>query len=80
MKSIFLLIAALFCGAVLYAKDAPDATVPYKNINGEELKLHIFYPENFDVNEKRPLMLMFHGGGWRAGGPESFFPHCRYFA
>ncbi|MBR2641866.1 MAG: alpha/beta hydrolase fold domain-containing protein [Lentisphaeria bacterium] len=80
MKSLFLLIAALFCGAVLCAKDAPDATVPYKNVNGEELKFHIFYPENFDVNEKRPLVLMFHGGGWRAGSPEAFYPHCRYFS
>ena len=55
----------------------PDETRSYKQANGQDLKFYIFRPENFRPEDRRPLMLMFHGGGWRAGEPSQFFRHCR---
>ena len=45
-----------------------------------ELKLYIYHPANWKKTDKRPLMLMYHGGGWRGGDPSIYFDQCRYYA
>src|SRR4030042_4074492 len=35
----------------------------YKTINGFALEAHIFYPDNLTKTEKRPAIVLFHGGG-----------------
>jgi len=50
---------------------------PYRNVNGIELNAHIFYPENHDPNEKKPVHVFFHGGGWAVGLPEWSYDACK---
>jgi len=50
--------------------------------SGERIPLyfHIFYPENWKPEDKRPVVLLFHGGGWFRGTPEGKAPHAQYWA
>lgn len=36
----------------------------------EGLKLHFYYPDNWEKRDKYPAVLLFHGGGWKRGNPE----------
>ncbi|MEM9109203.1 MAG: alpha/beta hydrolase [Planctomycetota bacterium] len=53
-----------------------------ENIKGEpvELKLHVFKPEGWSADDKRPAIIFFFGGGWVGGTPTQFYPHCRDLA
>ena len=81
--------AALIAGFMLAAAPAssrkvepppPDRAVVYKQADGQALKLHIFLPAGWKASDKRPLMLMYHGGGWRGGQSADFFLQCRWYA
>lgn len=80
--------AVLFAGTALCAAPQKKAHVPakadlekiYKSTPEGELKLYIYRPANWKKTDKRPLMLMYHGGGWRGGDPSIFFDQCRYYA
>jgi acetyl esterase/lipase len=39
--------------------------IEYKNINGKSLQLDLYQPKNLE--EKPPLLVFIHGGGWRSG-------------
>ena len=52
----------------------------YKITPQSELKLWIFDPPNLMPGEKRPAIVFFFGGGWRAGTPSQFEHQCRYLA
>lgn len=52
----------------------------YKQIDGLKLGLHIFYPENHDLNGKTPAVLFFHGGGWGGGKASQFYKQSLFFA
>lgn len=60
----------------------PDDTIVFKNVPGEitELKLHVFYPEDYDSNGKHPAIVFFFGGGWNGGSADQFYPHAKYLA
>ena len=47
----------------------PDAIQTYKTVDGNELKIHIFYPDDHEANSQHPALLFFHGGGFRRGSP-----------
>lgn len=55
-----------------------ESTVVYKAIDGINLKLHLFLPNQ--VSGRRAAILFFHGGRFIQGHPAQFFPHCRYLA
>lgn len=62
------------------AKHKPERVL-YKtttNAKGEavELYLHVFKPEGWTANDKRPVIVFFFGGGWVGGTPTQFYPHC----
>jgi acetyl esterase/lipase len=52
----------------------------YKQVDGVDLKLWIFFPKGHAPTDKRPAIVFFHGGGWRAGNPIQLARHCEYFA
>lgn len=56
--------------------------VTYKTVGTQELKLFVYAPPAADAGKvvSRPAVVFIHGGGWGAGKPDLFFPHCRYFA
>lgn len=52
----------------------------YKNVNGAELRLHIFNPPNHSSSARRPAILFFFGGGWANGNVEQFVPQSKNLA
>ncbi len=69
----------LICG-VQAAEFEPDETIVYKTIGEQQLLLHVFKPEGHQPSDQRPVAVFFHGGGWKGGTPEQFFPHCHHLA
>ncbi len=58
----------------------PSEIKIYKTIGNIELEAHIFYPENFNVNDKRAAYVFFHGGGWETGIPEWGYKNCKRYS
>ena len=52
------------------------------NSDGEkvDLNMYIFKPEGHKAADKRPAVVFFFGGGWKAGKPSQFQEHCKYLA
>ncbi len=64
-----------------YPPNLPDARVEtYKRVDGVELKMWIYQPENHRPEDRRPAIVFFFGGGWRGGTPAQFAPQARYLA
>ncbi len=69
-----------------YPPVMPEATVEtYAKCGDTELKLYVFQPTERKVAEaryldRRPAIVFFFGGGWRAGNPGQFYAHCRYLS
>jgi acetyl esterase len=62
-----------------YPPELPDARAEvYKTIGDTKLKLWIFEPEGHKKSDKRPAVVFFFGGGWRAGTPGQFEMQCKY--
>ncbi|MDA1043638.1 MAG: alpha/beta hydrolase [Verrucomicrobia bacterium] len=66
----------------VYATDktAPDKSLTFKKIDGTELQLHVFTPEDHKASDKRPAIVFFFGGGWNSGSPSQFYQHSKYLA
>ena len=80
MKGILPLLF-LMCSLLSFATSVdPNQKVVYKTIDGIELQLHIFYPENHQKSDNAPAIVLFHGGGWNGGGASQFYNQCAYFA
>ena len=77
---ILVTIVSITVFAIEIEKITPDTNVTYKTVNDVELKIHIFYPQNHQVSDKRPAIVFFFGGGWVNGNPSQFYPHCEYLA
>ncbi len=72
---IFVVFIAVLLHAAIHRR-----TDVYRQIGERKLTATIFEPEASDAAEPRACLIMIHGGGWNAGHPGFFFPHCRYFA
>lgn len=48
-------------------------TVIYKTIDGQELDMIIFYPDESKIKKENPWMLYVHGGGWAGGSKYKVF-------
>jgi len=59
--------------------EVPDPVI-YKRVGDYELKLWVFYPEDFQPGDSRTGVLWIHGGSWSGGRPSMFFPMARYYA
>lgn len=46
------------------SRHSGDKTVAYKTVNGEKINLSVFFPENFESEEKLKTLIIIHGGGW----------------
>ena len=58
----------------------PSKRVIYKEVDGHELKLHVFNPADHKTTDSRPAIIFFFGGGWNGGSPSQFYPHSEYLA
>ncbi len=52
----------------------------YKEVDGRELKVDIFFAENTGIKTPKPAIAFFHGGGWVFGDPSEFHGACRRYA
>jgi len=59
---------------------SPDNLVTYKKTEQGNLKLHFFYPTNYNMNKTFPTAIFFFGGGWISGTPKQFYPQCEYLS
>ncbi|MCK5564827.1 MAG: alpha/beta hydrolase [Planctomycetes bacterium] len=58
----------------------PDKIVTYKQIDGIELQLHIFFPPSHNPSQKTPTIVSFFGGGWNGGTIKHFYRQSEYWA
>lgn len=61
----------------LAVREEPNEIRVYKTTDETELDAHIFYPEEHKQEDKNPVYLYFHGGGWSLGMPESGYDVCK---
>jgi acetyl esterase/lipase len=66
--------------AQLRAPGMEPRAIVYKTAGDAKLQIHVYAGEGRTPGEKRPAILMIHGGGWQAPGPFHMASHCRYFA
>ena len=71
-------IGDLFASCLDAEKDHVVKT--YKTANGFNLQAHLFYPDDIQCGEKRPAILIFHGGGFVLGNPSWAFGSARRYA
>jgi acetyl esterase/lipase len=84
-------LAGLACAALLCAISVPadeprktgasneGRTEVFKRVDGLELAVHITEPSGA-AHVARPAIVLFFGGGWKAGSLVQFAEQCRYFA
>ena len=58
----------------------PDAMWTYKEVDGKELKLSVFLPDDYDAGSRFPAFVAFHGGSWNAGNANWHYPDCAYWS
>lgn len=86
--TIYLLISAFVALTSLadetsdVSREAPvGKSYVYKTSAGKERRMEIFFPPGHDPKKDRvPGMILFHGGGWRAGTSAAFRVAAAYFA
>ena len=66
--------------SVYLAEDATPLTATYKASDSGPLEFAYFRPAGWKAGDKRPVVLLIHGGAWVAGDGKVFLPHARYFA
>jgi len=52
----------------------------FKTVDGVDLRLFVYQTQDHKPADKRPAVVFFHGGGFRAGSPSQFKNQCRYLA
>jgi acetyl esterase/lipase len=74
-----IILAVALCGTraqPAVARDRPDAVIQrdlvYKRINGRELRLDLYCPQN--ASSPSPVVLWIHAGGWSHGRKEQHIP------
>lgn len=59
----------------------PDRIIEfYTPLPDVDLKLHLFFPEDYQVTDKRPCIVFFHGGSRVAGSASQFYGYSKYLA
>ena len=58
----------------------PDVIWQYKTIDGVELDLHVYIPEDYSQSDNRSAIIFFFGGGWNNGSPGQHYGQCAYLA
>ncbi len=58
------------------ASDRAAKEYVYKTIGERELKMHVDFPPGWKETDTRPVIVFFHGGGWKGGSVESFAPQA----
>ncbi len=71
---------AVSAAALAGQETTPDRAVTYREVDGHELKMHVFLPQDFAATDRRPAVVFFFGGGFNTGTPRQFYPFAAYLA
>lgn len=76
------LIFLLLNVGLLFAKSEIPGTVVevYKHASGYDLLLHRIDPPDHKVDQPKPAIIFFFGGGWKGGSPTQFLSQGDYLA
>jgi acetyl esterase/lipase len=77
--TIVLLSCVFGVASVCRAQCDPDTQWTYKTVNGKELRMDVFLPEDYASGKAFPVFVVFHGGSWQAGEPNWHYPDCEYW-
>ena len=84
MKKILFFLVILICSGSFGQyppKKVGDAIeYVYKKTKDTDLKLWVFNPRNHKIEDKKPVIIFFFGGGYRGGSPDQFAEHAKYFS
>lgn len=61
-------------------KPQADKSYVYKKTKEAELSLHVYLPEGWKADQRRPAIVFFFGGGWNAGRVTQFEPQSKHLA
>ncbi len=61
-------------------ESAPDAEAAYTTFDGKPLGLSIFRPAGSSTQDRAPVLVFVHGGGWVAGDRTAHSADLRWFA
>ena len=56
------------------------STLVFKTTPEGELKIHLYFPEDWKPADHRPAIVLFYGGGFTGGTPSQFTAMAEYFA
>lgn len=78
---ITFLLTNLFIGySQINIEKITPVALEYKKIDTISLKLHIYYPTDFDSTKVYNTIVFFHGGGWNKGSYKAFNRQSSYLA
>ena len=81
-KTVFILFLIAFQITISLAQDTlvMMKKFVYKNVNGKELSVAMFYAPSSQQKNDNSAIALFHGGGWVFGDPSEFYEACRRYA
>ncbi len=77
MKSTTLFSALILSSVTLKAAEKKEI---YKTTPQGKLAIHLHFPPDWKPTDKRPAIVFFFGGGWRAGRVSQFTAQAEYLA
>lgn len=58
----------------------PDRSVTFATVDGVDLHASIYLPVDVGPEQRAPVAVFVHGGGWISGGPDDFSTKLRWFS
>src|SRR2546426_301385 len=84
VAAFFASLLVLSAACSVQAQDNTAVNEPVEHIyaspDSVELKAYVFSGRKTSVRQRRPAIVLFHGGGWTIGEPQWAFPQAKHFA
>ncbi len=79
-RLLFVLLVSFLPAGAAFGQGGPaDTLMVYKQVEGDDLVLHAFYPDGQHFSPL-PAIVFYFGGGWNSGSVRQFYPHANYFS
>ncbi|MBZ0254694.1 alpha/beta hydrolase fold domain-containing protein [bacterium] len=66
--------------SIILPPSQPEESYVYKQTPQGELKMYFNFPMDWKLEDKRPAIVFFFGGGWNGGSVDQFAYQAAYFA
>jgi arylsulfatase A-like enzyme/acetyl esterase/lipase len=78
-QGLLTVMLVLFIQSALAQVESADRYDIYKQTPQRDLGVSMYFPSNWEEKQDWPMIIFFHGGGWKGGNPVQFLPLARYF-